>query len=235
VKRVLQAALLALTGAGLLQVTLFTEVFLRYVKEGMRPLLILSGVVLLLLGLAEAWSAYRHRDSHGAHVPPVAWLLFLPALSLLVYAPPELGSYTASREPVKAVAVTPDDGFDPLPATSPLPITLGDFTSRVQQDRTKAIAKRPVTMTGFVTPASSPDHWYLTRLILNCCAADAQSVKVKVYGVEPPEADTWVSVTGTWHAAGALGTPSAEVALDGRTLQRIDRPSNGYRDALPIG
>ena len=234
-KRVLQAALLALTGAGLLQVALFTEVFMRYVKEGMRPLLILSGVVLLLLGLAEAWSAYRSRDSHGVHVPPVAWLLFLPALSLLVYAPPELGSYTASREPVKAVAVAPDDGFDPLPATSPLPITLGDFTSRVQPDRTKVIAGRPVTMTGFVTPTSSPDHWYLTRLILNCCAADAQSVKVKVYGVEPPEADTWVSVTGTWHAAGALGTPTAEVALDGRMLAKIDRPSNGYRDALPIG
>ncbi|MET8983055.1 TIGR03943 family protein [Streptomyces sp. NPDC004539] len=241
-KRVLQAALLALTGAGLLQVALFTEVFLRYVKEGMRPLLIVSGVVLLLLGIAEAWAAYRHREpaedshgSHGSHVPRVAWLLFLPALSLLLYAPPELGSYTASREPPKAVAATPDDGFDPLPATSPLPITLGDFASRVQQDRTKAIARRPVTMSGFVTPTSTADEWYLTRLILSCCAADAQSVKVKVYGVRPPKADTWVSITGTWHTTGALGTPSAEVSLDARTLKKIDRPSNGYQDALPLG
>ena len=234
-KRALQAALLALTGAGLLQVALFTEVFLRYVKEGMRPLLIASGVVLLLLGLAEGWTAYRHRSSHDPHVPRTAWLLFLPALSLLLYAPPELGSYTASREAPKAVAATPEDGFDPLPATSPLPITLGDFASRVQQDRTQAIARRPVTMTGFVTPASAKDEWYLTRLILSCCAADAQSMKVKVYGVAPPKADTWVSVTGTWHAAGALGTPSAEVALDAHSLKRIDRPSNGYQDALPLG
>ncbi|QNP72173.1 TIGR03943 family protein [Streptomyces roseirectus] len=234
-KRVLQAALLALTGAGLLQVALFSEVFLRYVKEGMRPPLILSGVVLLLLGAAEAWAAYRHRGARGAHVPPVAWLLFLPALSLLVYAPPELGSYTASRESPKAVAAAPEEGFGPLPSTSPLPITLGDFTSRVQQDRTKAIAARSVTLTGFVTPAGRPGEWYLTRLLLSCCAADAQSLKVKVYGVTPPKADTWVSVTGTWHPSGALGTASAEVALDARTLKRIDRPSNGYQDALPLG
>lgn len=71
-------------------------------------------------------------------MPRVAWLLFLPVLSLLFYAPPALGSYTASREPAKAVAVQ-DDDFDPLPATSPLPITLTDFTQRVQQDRSKAI------------------------------------------------------------------------------------------------
>lgn len=234
-KRALQAALLTLTGVGLLQVSLFTDVFLRYVKEGMRPLLIVSGVVLLLLGLAEAWSAYRHRTAHDTHVPCTAWLLFLPALSLLLYAPPELGAYTASREPPKALAATPDDGFDPLPPASPLPITLGDFASRVQQDRTKAIAHRPVTMTGFVTPTSTKDEWYVTRLILSCCAADAQSMKVKVYGVTPPKADTWVSVTGTWHPTGALGTSSAEVALDAHTLRKIDRPSNGYQDALPLG
>ncbi|MHC5903780.1 TIGR03943 family putative permease subunit [Streptomyces sp. S6] len=234
-KRALQAALLTLTGAGLLQVALFTDVFLRYVKEGMRPLLIASGVVLLLLGLAEGWSAYRHRNSHDSHVPRTAWLLFLPALSLLLYAPPSLGAYTASREAPKAVAATPEDGFDPLPTTSPLPITLGDFASRVQQDRTKAIAHRPVTMTGFVTPASTGHQWYLTRLILSCCAADAQSMKVKVYGVTPPESDTWVSITGTWHPTGTLGTPSAEVALDAHTLKKIDRPSNGYQDALPLG
>ncbi|MFI6039633.1 TIGR03943 family putative permease subunit [Streptomyces sp. NPDC051315] len=274
-KRFVQVALLVLSGLGLLQASLLTDLYLRYVKEGMRPLLIGSGVLLVVLGVVEAVSWWRARegadghgpdgdghdgtrrdthdghgydgtrqDTHDAHdghghdhsgVPRVAWLLFLPALSLLFYAPPALGSFTASREAPKVVAVVEEDGFDPLPATSPLPITLTDFTQRVQQDTGRAIEGRTVRMTGFVTPAGGGDGWYLTRILLSCCAADAQSVKVRVYGVEAPAADTWVTVTGTWHADGTLGTQSAAVALDARSVERTERPSNGYTDALPLG
>ncbi|MFF8483736.1 TIGR03943 family putative permease subunit [Streptomyces antibioticus] len=245
-RRWVTAGLLALGGLGLLRTSLFTEEYLRYVKEGMRPLLVVSGVLLVLLGAAEAVAAWRGRGadrtgSGGGHdhdhsgVPRVAWLLVLPALSLLFYAPPALGSYTASREAPKAVAVVAEDGFDPLPAASPLPITLTDFTQRVQQDTTRAIKGRTVLMTGFVTPAEGGDGWYLTRILLSCCAADAQSVKVRVYGPAAPEADTWVTVTGTWHADGALGTSSAAVALDATSVRKAARPSNGYTDALPLG
>ncbi|MFF3739867.1 TIGR03943 family putative permease subunit [Streptomyces sp. NPDC002566] len=267
-KRFAQAGLLVLCGLGLLQASLLTDGYLRYVKEGMRPLLIVSGAVLVVLGAVEAWSAWRARardagdhgpggrvhdgrehagDGPGGHahapdghdhsgVPRVAWLLFLPALSLLFYAPPALGSYTAAREAPKAVAVVDEDGFDPLPATSPLPITLTDFTQRVQQDAEQAIKGRTVRMTGFVTPAGDGrEGWYLTRILLSCCAADAQSVKVRVYGVHAPKADAWVTVTGTWHAEGALGTSSAAVALDALGVETVERPTNGYTDALPIG
>lgn len=318
-RRFVQVGLLVLGGLGLLHTSLFTDEYLRYVKEGMRPLLVASGVLLLVLGVAEAWAAppmeehgesgdgesghgergygasgfggqeygeSRHgeqehggqgygasghgraglarerqgraglaregqgragpareggghggNEGHGhdhSRVPRVAWLLFLPVLSLLFYAPPALGSYTASREPAKAVAVQ-DDAFDPLPATSPLPITLTDFTQRVQQDRSRAIRGRAVVMTGFVTPAPGKrDGWYLTRIIVNCCAADASSVKVLVRGIAAPKADTWVNVTGTWQGSGTLGTSSAAVALDARGVQKVRKPSNAYMDALPL-
>ncbi|MGW6519913.1 TIGR03943 family putative permease subunit [Streptomyces sp. NPDC054962] len=315
-RRFVQVGLLVLGGLGLLHTSLFTDEYLRYVKEGMRPLLVASGVLLLVLGVAEAWAAppmEEHGESgdgergygasghgesghggsghggsgfgdqghgesghgeqehggqgygasghgrvglarqgqgragpardggghegHGhdhSRVPRVAWLLFLPVLSLLFYAPPALGSYTASREPAKAVAVQ-DDAFDPLPATSPLPITLTDFTQRVQQDRSRAIRGRAVVMTGFVTPAPGKrDGWYLTRIIVNCCAADASSVKVLVRGIAAPKADTWVNVTGTWQGSGTLGTSSAAVALDARGVQKVRKPSNAYMDALPL-
>jgi uncharacterized repeat protein (TIGR03943 family) len=260
VRRPLQITLLALSGGGLLHIALFTDLYLRYVKEGMRPLLIASGVVLILLALADAVSYRRryadddhlddqpeeHPDEHPDHgdsgsghehdhsgTPRVAWLLFLPALSLLLYAPPALGAYTASREPPKVV--TRQDDFDPLPATSPLAITLSDFTSRVQQDRTRAIKGRTVRMTGFVTSGKrGDDSWFLTRIMISCCAADAQSVKVRIYGVPAPSADTWVAVTGTWHPAGTLGTSSAPAALDARSVEKIARPVNGYTDALPL-
>ncbi|EFF89684.1 membrane protein [Streptomyces sp. e14] len=256
--------------------SLFTDLFLRYVKEGMRPLLIASGVLLLLLGVAEAWSTpakphgVGHPErghgyegdvrelghggdaqgpgdegdaqdhDHGGHghdhstVPRVAWLLFLPALSLLFYAPPALGAYTASREAPKAVA-SGQRHFDPLPATSPLPMTLTDFTRRVQQDPSGAVRGRSVLLTGFVTPdKGGRDTWYLTRIILSCCAADAQSVKVRIHGTPALPANTWVSVTGAWHPGGTLGTASAPADLDARAVRRIERPVNGYTDDLPL-
>ncbi|WNZ11606.1 TIGR03943 family putative permease subunit [Streptomyces sp. 11x1] len=276
-KRPLQALLLLLSGLGLLHATLVTDDYLRYVKQGMHPLLVASGALLLVLGTAEAWSLWRPRaqdarqadtdtadtaetdtadtgagtapDGHGhdhSTPPRVAWLLLLPALSLLFYAPPAIGAYTASREAPKAVTVTDQDDFDPLPKTSPLPITLTDFTRRVQQDRDRAIDGRTVEMTGFVTPdkdtsagggGDSGDDgttttWYLTRAIFSCCAADAQFVKVRVHGTPPPPADTWVTLTGTWHSSGALGTGSAEAAVDADTVKKVPRPPNAYADAL---
>ncbi|WP_406437146.1 TIGR03943 family protein [Streptomyces sp. NBC_00631] len=256
-RRPLQVTLLVLSGLGLLHASLFTDLCLRYVKPGMRPLLIVSGVVLLVLGVVEAAArdGRSERKGHGRHggqahvaapddelerhhghdhsaVPRVAWLLLLPALSLLFYAPPALGAYTASRQPAKVIAE--QDDFDPLPRTSPLPITLTDFTTRVQQDRSLAIKARTVEMSGLVTPVPGGGSWDLTRIIISCCAADAQSVKVRIYSDSIPPANTWVSVTGNWHPGGKLGTRSAPVALDAQTVKKIQRPSNGYQDALPF-
>ncbi|MCX4435345.1 MULTISPECIES: TIGR03943 family putative permease subunit [Streptomyces] len=258
-KRPLQVTLLVLSGLGLLHASLFTDLSLRFVKEGMRPMLVASGVLLLVLGVAEAWShqkpagedghdhedadanadtdadAERHVDAHGhdhSTVPRIAWLLFLPALSLLFYAPPALGAYTAAREAPKAV--TEQRYFDPLPATSPVPLTLTQFTSRVQQDHKRDIGGRSVRMTGFVTPDKGADGWYLTRIIFTCCAADAQSVKVRIHGASALPANTWVTVTGTWHPGGTLGTSSAPAALDARTVKKVAKPVNAYTDALPL-
>lgn len=55
-KRPLQVTLLVLSGLGLLHASLFTDLSLRFVKEGMRPMLVASGALLLVLGVAEAWS-----------------------------------------------------------------------------------------------------------------------------------------------------------------------------------
>ena len=239
-KRTAQITLLILTGLGLLHTALFTDLYLRYVKEGLRPLLIISGVLLLLLGLAHAafdrdtGGKEDHDHAHGhdhSTAPRIAWLLFLPALSLLLYAPPALGAYTAAhagRETVKQ-----QKGFAALPATSPLPMTLTDFTTRVQQDKERAIRGRTVEMTGFVTPGHG-GAWDLTRIIFTCCAADAQTVKIRMYGTPAPPANTWLAVTGTWHTQGALGTKSAAAALDVHGTRRIAQPVNAFTDDLPL-
>ncbi|MET7854157.1 TIGR03943 family protein [Streptomyces avermitilis] len=264
-KRPAQVLLLVLSGLGLLHASLFSDLCLRYVKEGVRPLLIASGALLLVLGLAAAafdgrradgrhrhdqgregheheYDGHEHGHEHeyGGHghdhsaAPRIAWLLFLPALSLLFFAPPALGAYTASRAGDQSAVVKEQKRFDPLPATSPLPMTLTDFTARVRQDRERGIKGRDIRMTGFVTPGKRGGGWYLTRIIFTCCAADSQSVKVRMYGTAALPANTWVSVTGTWHPRGALGTRSAEAALDVRRTTRISPPVNAYTDDLPL-
>ncbi|MFJ9541141.1 TIGR03943 family putative permease subunit [Streptomyces sp. NPDC101225] len=238
-RRHLQAALLVLTGLGLLHASLFTDLCLRYVKEDHRPLLIASGALLVLLGAAGAVLArtasggdgHAHGHDHGA-VPRVAWLLLLPVLGLLLHPPPALGAYTAARTHDRAVER--QRHFDPLPATGPLPMTLTDFTARVQQDPTQAIRSRGIRMSGFVTPAGRAGGWYLTRIVFTCCAADSQSVKIRMYGSPAPPADTWLAVDGTWHPAGTLGTKTAVAALDVHHTDRIAPPVNASTDDLPL-
>nr|WP_202486685.1 TIGR03943 family protein [Streptomyces sp. SID4985] len=270
--------MLLLTGAGLLHSSLFTTLYLRYVKEGLRPLLVASGVVLIVLGVMNLvlevrgsgrrlpgghdHTGHGHMDpghmdddhmghghmdddhmghghmDHGhdhSRAPKVAWLLALPALSLLIYAPPALGAYTASHASTKSAPPVRQTRFDPLPAsTAPVPMTLTGFTNRVQQDPAKTLSGRAVQLTGFVTPGGADGGWYLTRIIFTCCAADSQTVKLRMYGPEAPPANTWLSVTGTWHPAGALGTKSAAAALDVHESHPVAQPINAYTDDLPL-
>ncbi|WP_324610219.1 TIGR03943 family putative permease subunit [Streptomyces sp. WM6378] len=229
VRKLLPAALLVLVGCALLRISLLSDLYLRYVKEGLQPLLIASGVVLVLLGLM-AFFRVRHHDgqeatdhghTHSAAGPKTAWLLGLPAVMLLLFAPPALGSYTVARDGSGAVAKRTT--FAALPAQSPLALTLTDFTSRAVWDEKGSLKGRTVRLTGFVTPAN-PDSWQLSRVIVSCCAADARVVKVEIHGIAVPPADSWVTVTGEWR-------PDAKApALDATGLNRIPQPKNPYRD-----
>ncbi|WP_329314630.1 TIGR03943 family putative permease subunit [Streptomyces sp. NBC_01262] len=242
-KRNLQVLLLLLTGAGLLHIALFSDLYLRYVKAGLRPLLIASGVLLVLLGMiAAARDGFPfsrdepghgpddHHDDHGhdhSKGPRIAWLLYVPALLLLLFAPPALGSYTASRNDT---ATTSGAGtFPALPGKDPLALSVSEFGSRAKWDTDRSLRGRTVRLTGFVTPGTN-GTWYLTRLIVTCCAADATAFKVEMHGATAPPADTWVTVTGTWRPTGKVGTDSARAALDTATVKRIPEPDDPYQD-----
>lgn len=249
-----------LIGAGLLRASLFSDISLRYVKEGLQPFLIASGFVLLATGLLGALSSglfsLQHGfpradrkasvDRHGDLAPPpasedghdhsqgprVAWLLFPPAVALLLFAPPALGSYTAARD--SEVVVATYERFPALSAAGPAPLSLTEFIGRAQQDKKGSLEGRSVLMQGFVTPRGD-GTWDLTRHLIACCAADSQSLKVTVHGVPAPRADSWVRVTGTWHPAGALGTPTAALAVDATDVQTIPEPPLPYIDRPPEG
>ncbi|MGW0946159.1 TIGR03943 family putative permease subunit [Streptomyces sp. NPDC002623] len=220
-----QAAVLFLLGAALLHAGT-TDLYLRYVKAGLRPLLLAAGAILILTALATAWYERRrsqreqrqaddqghaphhgqghaphhgqgHAPDHAPHPEPrVSWLLILPLLALILVAPPALGSYSATRT---GTALQEPLAYPALPATDPLPLSVVDYAGRAVYDHGRTITGREVELTGFV----ALDHDgtpYLIRMALNCCAADAQPVKIGLTGAIPPvlQPDTWLTVTGTY-------------------------------------
>ncbi|MEV0740287.1 TIGR03943 family protein [Streptomyces sp. NPDC050549] len=213
-----QAAVLFLIGTALLHAGL-TNLYLRYVKAGLQPLLLLSGAVLIVAALATAWYEWRRaraekaqaaipmtdeshepEPGHG-HVhrePRISWLLLLPLFALILVAPPALGSYSAVRT---GTAIQQPYGLSKLPDSNPLTIGLVDYATRAVYDHGHSLGDRRLKVTGFVALDKSGAP-YLVRMALNCCAADAQPVKIALTGKIPPvlQPDTWLLVTGTYSA-----------------------------------
>jgi uncharacterized repeat protein (TIGR03943 family) len=246
VRRYGPSLILLFVGAAILRISLFGELYLRYVKAGLRPYLIVSGVALVLFGLVMAVVRHTTRDEpDGPHEaddgyddghghdhergPRVAWLLILPALALLLFPPPALGSYSAEREAARQAAQGVGS-FPALPAGDPVELTVAEFGSRAVYDSGRSLAGRTVRLTGFVT-RDGDGTWYVTRLAVTCCAADATASKAEVRGAPDgaPPVDTWITVTGTWRPEGALGTDAAwPPVLDAVTVERVKAPADPY-------
>ncbi|MGP4043250.1 TIGR03943 family putative permease subunit [Streptomyces sp. 2A115] len=236
-----QGVLLILCGAALLRIALFGELYLRYVKEGLRPYLIVSGVTLVVLGVVgmikrdssrdhEGHAGHEGNESHDGHdhtrSPRIAWLLTAPVLALLLFPPPALGSYSAGREEAKSAAQGAGT-FPKLPAGDPVDLTVGAFASRAEWDTEASLEGRTVRLTGFVTRGDD-GTWYVARLLVSCCAADVQALKVEIRGAEAPAADEWVTVTGTWRPTGEPGSDEARPVLDAASVKRVTAPSDPY-------
>jgi uncharacterized repeat protein (TIGR03943 family) len=220
VNRQAQAAVLFLLGAALLHAG-FTDLYLRYVKAGLQPPLLLSGVVLIAAALATAWYEWRksrvakdhtdhsdHRDhadhaeddghGHSHREPRISWMMVLPLFALILVAPPALGSYSAVRT---GTALQQPYGYSALPASNPLPLSVVDYAGRAVYDHGRSLGHRQLKVVGFVA-LDQKGAPYLVRMALNCCAADAQPVKIALTGRIPPvlQPDTWLEVTGTYIA-----------------------------------
>jgi uncharacterized repeat protein (TIGR03943 family) len=229
VRRTLHGLILALVGGTLLKLAI-TGDYTRYVKPGVRPYLIAASIMALAIAAATLWQALRgrraaidpaddHADAGGDHAGAddhgpadddghghahgtgrfdIAWLLVAPMLVLLLIAPPALGSYSAARAGT-ALGAASTSNLPPLPDGDPVRVSVLEYASRAVFDHGRSLTGRHITLSGFVSPGDA-GRWYLTRMVITCCAADAQPIKVGLSGTVPTglSANQWLEVTGSY-------------------------------------
>jgi uncharacterized repeat protein (TIGR03943 family) len=246
VSREIQALVMVLLGGAVLRITI-DGTFLRYVKPGLGPFLLATGVVILILGLLSAWydgllrrapagapahdhgHAHGHDDGHGHGPggPAAAWLLLLPVLAIFLVAPPALGAFSADR----AVFVgEPTSGFEPLPDGDPVDVPVRDYVARAVWDAGLTLQDRRVALTGFAVPREDGDGWDVARLALQCCAADALASRVQPVGDDVPLVDEgqWVRIVGTWTEGGGLEDPRAVPLIAVESVELVEEPREPY-------
>ncbi|MGB9303572.1 MAG: TIGR03943 family protein [Mycobacterium sp.] len=217
--------------------------FTRYVKPGLLPWLAASAVLLVALALVAVVGDIRrggprtsdqpgdHCEAHS-HRTGIVWLLVVPILVLIVVAPPALRP-SAAAPSVTAVSnvVLNRFPFPPLPPGNAPEVSLPEVLNRAAQDSTGSLTNRSITVTGFVlNEAQGVD---LGRIVITCCAADAQLARVHLRGPAAARAagltdNTWLRVEGQvtpapWHL-GSMAIPT----LQATAVARVDAPANPY-------
>ncbi|MGZ4525435.1 MAG: TIGR03943 family putative permease subunit [Mycobacterium sp.] len=223
------------TGLSILLVT-WSGVFTRYVKPGLLPWLIASAVLLIALALFVMIGDIRRggprADGHGhvhSHRAAIAWLLVLPILLLCFVKPPAL------RPSAAAASVTPvsndvlNQAFPPLPPGRAPELSLPEVLVRWARDTTGSLTNRHIAVTGFVlNEAQGVD---LGRVVIICCAADAQLARIHLGGPAAAQAaglpdNTWLRVEGE---VVPRKSNSAKIpTLEANAVTRIDAPPNPY-------
>ncbi len=238
-KREVQGPLLMLVGLTTLRISV-GETYLRYVKEGLQPFLIFAGVVLVVLGLMAAFGkseptaadahaeGHTHMDGHNHEGgPTIAWLLLLPVMAIFLIAHPALGAYAASRSG-GGVARPAEEAFDPLPAGDPVEVKVTDYAARSIWGGEETLRDRRLKLTGFAVERPE-GGWYVARMSMACCAADALPTRIEVRGdVETPAVGTWVELIGSWEAPEKTFTDDAVPVVRAETLTPIEQPRVAY-------
>ncbi|MGA7053370.1 MAG: TIGR03943 family protein [Mycobacterium sp.] len=217
----------------------FTGAFTRYVKPSLLPWLAITAVLLIGLALVAMVGDIRrggpghdHDDGHS-HRTAVMWLLAVPVVVLIFVAPPALRPQAASVRTASNDVV--HRGFPPLPAGRAPDVSLPEVLMRSAQDTSGSLTNRLITITGFVL--NEPGGVDLARIVIICCAADAQLARIHLRDSAGDAAlkfadNTWLRVEGRVETDAGPGAPRPKTAriptLRVVTVTRVAAPANQY-------
>jgi putative membrane protein len=230
---------LLLIGIGIGIITV-SGAFTRYVKPGLLPWLVASAVVLIALALSAILRDIRRggpptgdpTDDHGhghSHGAGIVWLLVVPIVILCFVTPPALRPSAAAPSVTSVSNDVLREAFPPLPPGKAPELSLPEVLMRAAQDTSGSLTNRPITVTGFVlNEAQGVD---LGRVVIICCAADAQLARIHLSGPAAAQAaglpdNTWLRVEGEVKPGqrDSRGIPT----LQATAVTRIDAPANPY-------
>ena len=222
-KTATQGLVAAALAAVLIRIS-WTGEYLRFVQPWMRWPLLAAGLALFAMAARPALGY----AAGGGRVPRSAWLMLLPTMVVFAVAPPPLGAFVAERRPAQNPATLPPPRV--LTANTdgrPLDLGVEEFTwGAAQTDDVMGLRNQVVRMDGFVS-TDKTGNWYVSTLVIFCCAADAVVERVKVVGQPAEPRNEWVRVTGTWIEGTGTGS-SNPAALQTSEVVRIPTPKDPY-------
>ncbi|MCG7607283.1 TIGR03943 family protein [Mycobacterium sp. CnD-18-1] len=227
-------ALLLLIGVSTAIITV-TGAFTRYVKPSLLPYLAATSVLLIGLALASIVADIRHGggEEHAhhdhAHRRGTTWLLLVPIALLAFVVPPAIRPQAASVSEVSTDVLR--RAFPPLPDGRAPEISLPDVLTRIAQDSARTLDGRTVTVSGFTM--RDGDRTDLARVVIICCAADAQLARIHLAGPAAaqlagyPE-NTWIKVEGTIPAGQSDSSRGSIPTMTALSAVRTDPPKQPY-------
>ena len=233
--RVTQNLVLLLVGLST-AVMLAKGTYLNYVKPGLLPWLAVAAAVLVTLGLVaivrdlrSARNEHDHGDEHGhRHQPWLGWLLLIPIAMVAFVVPPPLDASGAAAAPVSAPQRR---AFPPLPAGDAPTVSLPEVVMRAAADSTNSLAGRSITLTGFTLHGSGQVD--LARVVIVCCAADAQLARIHLTGPAAPSVadhpeDTWLQIEGQIVPGSSHAEDGFIPTMTVTSATPVDKPANTY-------
>ena len=199
-------------------------------------------LLVLVLMAAVGGSSAADEDRDHDHVIRVSafgrlliWsrgaVLVCAALALLVIPPATLSSTARQNREL----VTSGQALDSTKVAAPVgadPATFSvkDWAALLSQGSPEAVLGKPVDVSGYVLDRGKEDVFFVARLVVSCCAVDAQPIGVPVYRPgwrDEIEPGAWIRIEGAF-----VKNPSRDsqegVAIGVGSLANIEEPDQPY-------
>lgn len=119
--------------------------------------------------------------------------------------------------------------FPALDGQNPI-VGLKDLILRALYDADYSVRDVSVTVTGFLAPAGQgySDGYTIARMVISCCAADANPMQLHVAGAAPYPANTWVQAVVTVDADTATLDNGYVPTVAVSSMTPVEQPSDPY-------
>jgi uncharacterized repeat protein (TIGR03943 family) len=205
-----------------------------------------AAVAAIVAGSGQNHAGHDHHDHVEAPEhddgPPLSrwsrlnrWLVLVVLVGAIVgmlVLPPSTLSATARQN---RTLVTSGHALDATNTTALVggnsaSFTVKDWAALLREGGAGAVLGRKADLTGYVLAQGDDDTFFVTRLLVSCCAVDSQPVGVPVYlpnWREQLAAGGWIAVKGTF-VDESEREARFPTAIQIETITKIDEPSQPY-------